>query len=293
MRTNVLTLFAIVCCLVMALGVFVACNDDTGTGGDGAGDSIFNEGASLDDIITALENAESLTYTLEYNYEGTDDSGAYYSEYVEQYKIASNTQFVTAIQILRTNGSEEMYAVDEYTWLANGIYYSVRTESENYNETTVEETTVEKNLAPVKPLLAYIDNMDAVWADTIERCLAIDEEGNIVPNELYISDRYVVDNAYVRFNGNSLEIGYDYSDLYTNMVMSEKHIISGVNATTADIPDEVRALEVEAEWSNYVDYNEVRYTKTIDADGSEYYIVTYNPDGAVIEETINTLPVRR
>lgn len=295
MRKKVLILFSLICCIVMVLGVFVACNDDTGTGGNGAGDSIFTEGASLDDIITALENAESLTYTLEYNYEGTDDSGAYYSEYVEQYKIASNTQFVTATQILRTNGSEEMYAVNEYTWLANGIYYSVRTESENYNETTVEETTVEKNLAPVKPLLAYIDNMVAVWADTIERYLATDEEGNIVfnPNAIYVSDRYVVDNAYVRFNGNSLEIGYDYSYLYTNMVMSEKHIISGVNATTADIPDEVKALEVEAEWSNYVDYNEVRYTKMTDTDGSEYYVVTYNPDGAVIEETINTLPVRR
>lgn len=50
---------------------------------------------------------------------------------------------------------------------------------------------------------------------------------------------------------------------------------------------------MEAEWSNYVYYNEVRYTKTIDADRSEYYVVTSAPADAVIEETINTLPVRR
>ena len=45
-----MALLALICCFVMALGVFVACNDDTGTGGNGAGDSIFNEGASLADI---------------------------------------------------------------------------------------------------------------------------------------------------------------------------------------------------------------------------------------------------
>ena len=68
---------------------------------------------------------------------------------------------------------------------------------------------------------------------------------------------------------------------------------SGVNATTVEISDEIRALEAEAEWSNYVYYNEVRYTKMTDADGSEYYVVTSAPADAVIEETINTLPVRR
>ena len=50
MRKKVLTLLALICCFVMALGVFVACNDGDGTGGNGAGDSIFNEGASLADI---------------------------------------------------------------------------------------------------------------------------------------------------------------------------------------------------------------------------------------------------
>ena len=69
---------------------------------------------------------------------------------------------------------------------------------------------------------------------------------------------------------------------------------SGVNATTVEISDEIRALEVEAEWSNYVYYNEVRYTKMTDPDGSEYYVVDgFTPTDAVIEETIYTLPVRR
>ncbi len=69
---------------------------------------------------------------------------------------------------------------------------------------------------------------------------------------------------------------------------------SGVNATTVEISDEIRALKVEAERSNYVYYNEVRYTKMTDPDGSEYYVVDgFTPTDAVIEETIYTLPVRR
>ena len=105
---------------------------------------------------------------------------------------------------------------------------------------------------------------------------------------------YVEGGAYVKLNGDSLEIGYEetYSN-YANWHERVTHIISGVNATTVEIPDEVRALEAEAEWSDYVNYNGVSYSKRTDTDGSEYYVVTYNPDGAVIEETINTLPVRR
>ena len=34
MRKKVLALLALICCFVMALGVFVACNDDTGTDGE-------------------------------------------------------------------------------------------------------------------------------------------------------------------------------------------------------------------------------------------------------------------
>ena len=66
-----------------------------------------------------------------------------------------------------------------------------------------------------------------------------------------------------------------------------------MTATTVEIPDEIKALEAEAEWPGYVNYNGVDYRKETDADGSEYYVVSYAPADAVIEETINTLPVRR
>lgn len=131
--------------------------------------------------------------------------------------------------------------------------------------------------------------------DEIERLLMDDENGNIVVNTDNIFGRYVEGSAYVRLLGNSLELGYteDLSDAYSTDVTSYKWTISGVNATTVEIPDEIKALEAEAEWPGYVNYNGVDYRKETDADGSEYYVVIYNSDGAPIEETINTLPVRR
>ena len=131
--------------------------------------------------------------------------------------------------------------------------------------------------------------------DEIEGLLTADENGNIVVNTDNIFGRYVEGSAYVRLLGNSLELGYieDLSDAYSTDVTSYKWTISGVNATTVEIPDEVRALEAEAEWPGYVNYNGVLYSKRTDTDGSEYYVVTSAPADAVIEETINTLPVRR
>lgn len=289
MRKKVLALFALICCIVMALGVFVACNDDTGTGGDGAGDSIFNEGTSLDDILTALENAESLTVIQEHKIEGTDDRGAYQAELSIQVKTNRNMAAGTYSQISRVGEEEELYDINEYSWLSNNIEFLVRMEPQNYDGTTDEYMTVEKYSEEL------IGNVYERQVDEIEELLTVDESGGIVVNTDNIFGRYVEGSAYVRLLGNSLELGYteDLSDAYSTDVTSYKWTISGVNATTVEIPDEIKALEAEAEWPGYVSYNGVSYSKRVDTDGSEYYVVIYNSDGAPIEETINTLPVRR
>ena len=289
MKKKVLTLFSLICCIVMALGVFAACNDGDGTGSNGAGDSIFNEGASLDDILTALENSESMTVTQEQKAEGTDERGAYQATLSIQGKANRNMVTLTYAQTYRTGETEELYNADQYIWLLNGVEYAVQDVTRNYDGTTSENITAEKCLEQL------IENRYEQQIDGIERLLTVDESGGIVVNTDNIFGRYVEGSAYVRLLGNSLELGYTeaLSDAYSTNVTSYKWTISGVNATTVEIPDEVRALESEAEWSDYVNYNGVSYSKRTDADGSEYYVVTYNPDGAVIEETINTLPVRR
>lgn len=289
MKRKVLTLFAIACCFVMALGMFVACNDDTGTGGNGAGDSIFNEGASLDDILTALENSESMTVTQEQKAEGTDERGAYQATLSIQGKANRNMVTLTYAQTYRTGETEELYNADQYIWLLNGVEYAVQDVTRNYDGTTSENITAEKCLEQL------IENRYEQQIDGIERLLTVDESGGIVVNTDNIFGRYVEGSAYVRLLGNSLELGYTeaLSDAYSTNVTSYKWTISGVNATTVEIPDEIKALEAEAEWPGYVSYNGVSYSKRTDTDGSEYYVVSYAPADAVIEETINTLPVRR
>lgn len=285
MKRKVLTLFALICCIIMALGVFAACND-----GDGAGDSIFNEGASLDDILTALENSESMTVTQEQKAEGTDDRGAYQAELSIQVKTNRNMAAGTYSQISRVGEEEVLYDRNEYSWLSNNVEFLVQIETQNYGGTTDENMTVEKYSEEL------IGNTYERQVDEIERLLTADENGNIVVNTDNIFGRYVEGSAYVRLLGNSLELGYteDISDTYSAGVISYNWRISSVNATTVEVPDEVRALESEAEWSDYVNYNGVLYSKRTDTDGSEYYVVDgFTSTDAVIEETINTLPVRR
>lgn len=265
-------------------------SDATGTGG-GAGDSIFNEGALLDDIITALENSESMTVTQEQKAEGTDERGAYQATLSIQGKANRNMVTLTYAQTYRTGETEELYNADQYIWLLNGVEYAVQDVTRNYDGTTSENITAEKCLEQlIENRSRYEQEIDG-----IERLLTVDENGNIVVNTDNIFGRYVEGSVYVRLLGNSLELGYteDLSDAYSTDVTSYKWTISSVNATTVEVPDEVRALEAEAEWPGYVYYNGVSYSKRTDTDGSEYYVVSYAPADAVIEETINTLPVRR
>ena len=287
MRKKVLALFALICCFVMTLGVFVACNDDTGTGGNGAGDSIFNEGASLDDIITALENAESFTLTTTQHRMSQIGDFNLTEDATSEYRINKTAYSYTASS---TDIEGKHEHENHYEYRSNGIDYSI---SLSYSDGVYADGNIEKSTTQTNGNDYFVNGYNNLFT-LITEFLTANDKNEIIVNvpDSYVS--YVEGSAYVKLNGDSLEIGYEetYSD-YANWHERVTHIISGVNATTVEIPDEVRALESEAEWSDYVNYNGVSYSKRTDADGSEYYVVTYNPDGAPIEETINTLPVRR
>lgn len=90
-------------------------------------------------------------------------------------------------------------------------------------------------------------------AGKLADCLTTDEDGNIVIDVAKMDEGYVQGSGYVKLNGNSIEIGYDcdYSDEENGVDRGSLTLIwSGVNATTVDIPAEVRALEAEAEWAD-------------------------------------------
>ena len=289
MRKKVLTLFSLICCLVMALGVFVACNDDTGTGGDGAGDSIFNEGASLDDIITALENAESFTLTTIQNRSASfGDFNLLTEDDTSEYRINKTADSYTASS---TDIEGKHERENHYEYRSNGIDYSIRL---SYSDGVYADGDVEKSTTQTNGDDYFVNGYNNLLT-SITEFLTANDKNEIIVNvpDSYVN--YVEGSAYVKLNGDSLEIGYE--ETYSNYAIWHErvtHIISGVNATTVEVPDEVRALESEAEWSDYVNYNGVLYSKRTDTDGSEYYVVDgFTSTDAPIEETINTLPVRR
>ena len=201
--------------------------------------------------------------------------------------------------MLKTNDSEDTLTHNTYSYRSNGLDYTFSLSNGVINEIEEEEIIAEKNLEQItggdfaEMMAEYISEIGAL---NIEQYLMTDADGNIVVNtDAFSSEYYVEGSAYAKFNGSSIEIGYDEEDSEENGTYTTRYKMtwSGVNATTVEIPDEVRSLEAEAEWSDYVSYNGVSYRKMTDADGSEYYVVDYNPDGVPIEETINTLPVRQ
>lgn len=266
MRKKLLLVLVVAMFAVITAFAFVACDDNSGSGSP-SGDRIFTEDATYDEILTAFKNAESATFEVYSN-----------GILLEQYMVTKN--------------STRMYAdFDAYYYIypANGYYYF---SSDSYE---LFET-------PTKFYDIYIDTCDFTvsirnWFDIyFVYDFKADENGKIAVNEEY--GRY---NSTVKMLGDRLEAIWTevYDDGTGNVEYSEyKYVYRGINATSFDIPPEVKARESEAEWDTLVRYNGIEYRLYEDEDGSEYYVAegtygdAFGPHGP-IEETINGLPVRQ
>ena len=302
MRRSLFLVLAVVCIAAVFAGVFAGCNNGDGNGGggngSGAGDKIFTEGATLEDIITALENAESVTITQHYKHVGTNNEGkAYVDDSIRQYKFDVNnggSSFMDYL-IYQEDGVTdviESHINRMYSYFSGDVIYTTTVYYDADGK--IEGHRAEKCLADILPSSSSSVGQEAVkWLEA----LTTDADGNIVLNDRVIMEgfeSYVEGSGYVRLNGSSIEFGWEeeYSNEYDQQKSDYKITLSGVNATTVDIPAEVRALEAEAEWADSVYYNGVSYEKETDENGEEYYFVRHAEEDAVIEETINTLPVR-
>ena len=275
-----LLVLAIVACAAIGLA---ACNE-SGKDGGGAGDRIFTEDASLDDIIAALKNAESLTYSAEYHEVGTYKGEDYHLESTAQNRATeegciyenSSSEVIGAKTVDSSSGYACQYRSD-------GVDYSITFGDVGF----VSDDYAYKNLAQYDPDKHKV----IVFAvgQTLSGYVTTDPNGNLMVAE----DTLIEGTDYVKLNGTSIEIGWDvkYSDEEYDTIIKHKFVWSGVNATTIEIPAEVKAMESQAVWADYVDYNGVDYFKAEDEYG-EYYIAYPIQDGAVPEETINGLPVR-
>ena len=275
-----LLILALVACAAIGL---VACNEG-GKDGSGAGDRIFTEDASLDDIIAALKNAESLTYSSEYHEVGTYKGEDYQLNVTAQYRATeegciyenSSSEIIGAKTVDSSSGYDCKYRLD-------GVDYSIIFGDVGF----VSDDYAYKNLAQYDPDKHKV----VVFAvgQILSGIVTTDPNGNLMVTE----DTLIEGTDYVKLNGTSIKIGWDvkYSDEEYDTIIKHKFVWSGVNATTIEIPAEVKAMEAQAVWADYVSYNGVGYLKWEDEYG-EYYYVSSVAEGAVPEKTINGLPVR-
>ena len=281
MKKKIFLLIALVLCMALMVGVLAACNEG-GNDGSGAGDRIFTEDASLAEIITALENAES--FTREYRATNTYiNNGEVFSE---SYNIVTVGR--TAAYELSTGEFDgEVHKYDAAKFTKGGEIYLVDRFNEIYDEISDDyiitdemvPESIEKNLA---------SNSDPVADEyiIILSYLLTEENGKIVIDPevaIYYTD------LYLRLEGDRLVIGF--SRIYNNEKETIEYVWSKVNATDVVIPEEMKALAADADWADYVDYNGVGYQKA-EGEYGEYYYVSSFQDGAVPEKTINGLPVR-
>ena len=283
---------ALVCCVAVFAVAFAACNDNDGKSGNGGGtgDVIFTEDASLEDILTALENAESYTYwyTQESEYSYVSGGEIYRDKGTYEYKLTKDAMGLYA----EYHENESVFIDRAYNYRSDGVDYTIMLS----DDPTGASESAEKSLAEVDPDI-YTHVFYDMGAVELAHYLTTDTDGKIVINVAEMDEGYVQGSGYVKLTGNSIEIGYgfDYGtdDVYGVDRGSVTLIWRGVNATAVEIPGEVRALEAEAEWADRVTYNGILYEKAEDENGEEYYYVYYVYDeSADPEETINTLPVR-
>lgn len=290
MRRRLFLVLAVVCCIAVFAGVFAGCNNGDGKGGGGstgAGDKIFTEGATLEDILTALGNAESFTQTQWWKESVTDHWGDEYSDEVTyRYEVTDSAvvQYSESFE-----GSEPISSVSA-RYRSGDIDYEIEYAEDG------EIYGCSKSLAAIDPD-RYSDDAEFFGAERFGDMPVKYADGKISFDhesaENNAVDDYVKGSGYVKLNGSSIEIGWEgtYSDEYGSYRYSCKYSWSGVNAEV-EIPADARALEAQAEWSESVTYNGIHYKKDEDAQG-EYYYVSHKEDAdAVPEKTTNTLPVK-
>ena len=263
-----LLVLAIVACAAIGLA---ACNEG-GKNGGGAGDRIFTEDASLAEIISALENAESFTVETKLSY-ALVASGYYEDGQMNQVSRFGKTAMYSNLTTKYDGGiirEEELYFIE------GNESYSVRRSYENgtENETVVKE----------KNLLSNTDPFSWEWIFIISDLLT-EEDGKIVPNP---DPRLEVVVTYVRLEGDKLVLG-----VLIDGTEESEFVFCKVNATDVPVPEELKELAADAEWADYVSYNGVNYLKAEDEYG-EYYYADWGLafDESKIEKTINGLPVR-
>lgn len=234
-----LLVLAVVACAAIGLA---ACNEG-GKDGGGAGDRIFTEDASLDDIIAALKNAESFTreFRTTVTLIDTGEAAGYY------YIVTAGK--TATYELCTGEFNAEGRKSDDAKFIKDGEIYWIERRNWIYDEIS-DDYIITDEMVPESIGKIPVSNSDPVLADeyisTLSELLT-EEDGKIVP-EPEITER--ADDIYLRLEGDKLVIGWSYQTCTNTGTYRDsiEYVYSKVNATDVVIPEEVKALAYEADW---------------------------------------------
>lgn len=264
MKKRTLPIFLLVLIFVMSVSVFTACNPDNenSSGGglpDGvtveAGDNIFTEDATLEQLSVALENADSLT--IERGYGGTMwENGVSYDAEIVMLSCIDRID-----KILWRRNSEyssdvasSAFVYESYCFPDNNMNYFVSfanyrdieqedgsyiTEFNNDGQMTFD--TAEKSDTPFEEY-EYVSNDE--WQTIISMLVMKDGKLALTDDE----DAYVgseVMNRKLDLNGTTMTISYTVNDYDEEGNVNGNYYyyftIKGVNGTKINISEEIKS----------------------------------------------------
>ena len=278
MKKKLCLLMALICCVAVFAVAFAACNDNgeksggngdasgvngdasgvNGDASDGAGDVIFTEDASYEDIYNALANAESYQFASSAVYNGKDE-GSYTITQAPDFYLWQDIGGYSHAAFIDGEYFYEVIIEDDGEVIAEKQFAEYVSKEEDYFE-PAEEFLIALNIIEKDGGLAFGEDLEPGW-----------------------------EGAYMRLEGTALYVVIPASGVDEEAGAYEgqtEYCVRGINAQYS-LPDEIRAMKADAVWASSVEYNGGHYEYDND---EECYYYLYGAVGER-EDTINGLPV--
>ena len=218
-----LLVLALVACGAIGLA---ACNEGGKDGGGGAGDRIFTEGKTAQEIQDALIASSGYVLT-------NDESAAVL--YVDDNNC-----------LVSSGGIEILYTYED------GLYYHLIYDANSESNLMAEKKTLEEAIedADVSPEegIAGVMRLNFEFHSQVIYFLMTDENGRVVFNEKFaeIAPGYIAGSGQVILSGTTLTMRYE--SLVNGEKTSTELTIGQVNNVKFAPSSEILALKAEAEW---------------------------------------------
>lgn len=270
MKKRTLPIFLLVLIFVMSVSVFTACNPDPPQQSGlpegitvGAGDNIFTEDATLEQLSAALENANSFTVDRKYNVKYSEDGVEVETDVhvIKCYNKADKTLMVHDSEYANLHTPAALVD-DAYFFFNEDMFYRVdftnfRVVEEDNNERyemnpdgKMEFESAQKSVTPFYEYESASEEIHSILSGLVMKDgkLALTDD-----EDAYFGGE--VKNRKLELKGTEIVITYttvDYSDDGSIYATFDWYFcIKGVNATKIDISEEMKSYCEQAEFDEF------------------------------------------